>query len=56
MDQTRKIDVLPNVTVKAAALSTNDASRRALFWSELPDDEMAALEKAVDAYLEEQPD
>ncbi len=34
-------------------LQHDNNPRRAMLWSELPDDEMAALEKAVDAYLEE---
>jgi antitoxin Phd len=34
-------------------LTHSSNPRRAMLWSELPEDEMAELSKAVDAYLEE---
>ena len=34
-------------------LTHGNNPRRAMLWSELPEDEMATLNKAVDAYLEE---
>lgn len=56
MDRPQGKHILSGTDAKMDALSALPKPRRALLWSELPDDEMAALEKAADAYLEEPPE